>query len=196
MTEFSFPYTFSNSNGGAVINIDLYKRVAGSNISVKYVTDNYLPKCYYKSPDLFIDELNKITKIHGLEFKLNNNGYILCSFKPDEYDSVIVKLNANLRSIIGIDKKSFTVNEESPVFGARPFNLHATIQHELFVYTDVCEPYIVGDVHTPLLARVNIDFSKFDYWGTQSKSISNPRYIPVLFGNFRTILIDIRDRFG
>ena len=86
---------------------------------------------------------------------------------------------------------------DAPTINAvRPVNLYGSVPRELFVYSDICEPYIVGDVHAPLLTKVNVDFSKFDYWGMQSKAISTPRHLPVLLRGFRRILIDISDRFG
>ena len=86
---------------------------------------------------------------------------------------------------------------DAPTINAvRPMNLYGSMPRELFVFSDICEPFIVKDVHAPLLTKVNLDFSKFDYWSMQSKAISTPRYLPVLLTVFRTILIDIRDRFG
>ena len=98
---------------------------------------------------------------------------------------------------LGFEEKNFAVEIDEPIINAaRPMNLYGSIPRELFVYSDIYEPYIVGDVHPPLLTKVNVDFSKFDYWGMQSKAISTPRYLPVLLTGFRTILIDIRDRLG
>lgn len=67
----------------------------------------------------------------------------------------------------------------------------------LFVYTDICEPYITEDVHTPLLRVVPSAIAdNYNYGSIKIKSFSPPRYLPLLRTTFQTITIDIRDEFG
>jgi len=72
------------------------------------------------------------------------------------------------------------------------------IPDKLFVYCDICEPYITGDVQTPLLRIVPVTGCGRDYeYGTsQVKHFSPPHYIPVRQTNFRRIEIDIKDDAG
>ena len=99
-----------------------------------------------------------------------------------------------LNNILGFDEKIFTVEVDEPTIHAeRLINLYGSMPQELFVHSDIFEPYIAGDVYAPLLTKVNIDFSKLDYWDMQSKAISTPRYLPILLTGFRTFLIDLID---
>ena len=79
-----------------------------------------------------------------------------------------------------------------------PFTLARGIPDKLFVYCDICEPYITGDVQTPLLRIVPVEAHGRDYeFGTnQVKHFSPLHYIPVRQTNFRTIEIDIIDEVG
>ncbi len=83
-----------------------------------------------------------------------------------------------------LSKKSFTVN--------RVCDLHRGF-YSLYVYCDVVEPTIVGDVKVPLLRTVNI--SAEDSL-TVSRLYQTVQYVPVHRRQFDTIEIDIRDDTG
>lgn len=78
-----------------------------------------------------------------------------------------------------------------------PGSLLRGIPDKLFVYCDICEPYITGDVQSPLLRIVALD-SQNDYAfaSTQIKHFSPAQYITLRQTCFRTIEIDIRDHLG
>lgn len=78
-----------------------------------------------------------------------------------------------------------------------PGSLLRGIPDKLFVYCDICEPYITGDVQTPLLRIVALD-SQNDYAfaSTRIKHFSPAQYITLRQTCFRTIEIDIRDHLG
>ena len=63
LTEFTFPHTFSNVKGRAGLHLYAYKRITYLHTYV-----------------------NVITKMYGVFFKLNNNGYVSFNFESDEYD--------------------------------------------------------------------------------------------------------------
>ena len=84
----------------------------------------------------------------------------------------------------------------SPIVCAR-LNFARGIFDKMFVYCDICEPYITGDVRTSLFRIVPVEIRSYNYaFGANLvKHFSFPNYIPMRT-NFRTIEIDIRDHFG
>jgi len=93
---------------------------------------------------------------------------------------------------------SFNVHKSGKsvtALGSQPSCLSRAIPNQLYVYTDICEPYTVGDSQSALLRIVPINNSRvrLRYY---SGSICTDYYIPVLTHNFQTIVIDIRDEHG
>lgn len=65
--------------------------------------------------------------------------------------------------------------------------------YSLFIYCDVVEPVVVGDVKAPLLRVVNISGKE---GSTISRIFQNIQYVPILRKQLDTIEIDIRSDFG
>lgn len=80
--------------------------------------------------------------------------------------------------------------------GDQPACLASGLPNLLFVYADICEPYITGDAHTPLLNVVSVDVSNYMYGKIETKTFTSPKYIPLLHTNFEVVEIDIRDALG
>jgi len=74
----------------------------------------------------------------------------------------------------------------------------ARIPDRLFVYCDVCAPYITGDTRTPLLRIVPVSVAghNYSYETNLVKHFSLPHYIPLQKTNFSRTKIDIRDQLG
>ncbi|XP_067216285.1 uncharacterized protein [Linepithema humile] len=85
-------------------------------------------------------------------------------------------------------------------YTVEPHGLLRGIPDKLFVYCDICEPYITGDVQTPLLRIVPVELQHYGhyyaYGANQVKHFSVPHYIPLRQTYFRRIEIDIKDQFG
>ena len=64
------------------------------------------------------------------------------------------------------------------------------------MYSDICEPYITGDVHTPLLRIVPLNMNEYKYGSIEIKNFNTPMYIPLLSTLFQSITIDIKDQDG
>ncbi|KAL6433570.1 hypothetical protein ACFW04_006572 [Cataglyphis niger] len=78
-----------------------------------------------------------------------------------------------------------------------PASLLRGIPDKLFVYCDICEPYITGDVQSPLLRIVTHDArNDYAFASTQIKHFSSAQYIALRQTCFCTIEIDIRDQLG
>lgn len=68
---------------------------------------------------------------------------------------------------------------------------------QIFVYCDLVEPRIVGDVYTPLLRVIQACGKENSIrGGSEMKILSPPHYLPLMLTSFRTIEINIRDHLG
>lgn len=81
-------------------------------------------------------------------------------------------------------------------FGKCPANLHLGLPSQLFLYCDIIDPQIVGDVMTPLLRVISLDPSKYIYGANKMHVFSPPHYLPVMRREFDTLEIVIRSSTG
>lgn len=82
------------------------------------------------------------------------------------------------------------------ILGKHPACLARALPDQLFVYSNICEPSIVGDTHATLLRIVNLEARKANFGTTIVKRYSPITYVPVLSNRFQIVDIDIRDQFG
>lgn len=83
------------------------------------------------------------------------------------------------------------------VIADQPASLLRGIPDKLFVYCDICEPYITGDVQSPLLRIVALEVrNDYAFASHQIKYFSPAQYVALRQTCFRTIEIDIRDQLG
>lgn len=154
----------------------------------------------YTSLDLFLAELNEYSADSHINFSLNSGSYVRAEIEcigcTDKIHSF--ELSRSLRQILGFEDgktEKFELTKNS-IDGNFPANLHSNVPTNLLVYTDICKPYITGDVYTRLLRNVALDLSTFEYGRVVSKSFSQPIYVPLICPAFQTIEIDIRSPTG
>lgn len=99
-------------------------------------------------------------------------------------------------SLVPVPEEEKNVYRNVMVVGNHPASLARAIPDQLFVYSNLCEPSIVGDTHASLLRIVNINAKKFNFGSTIVKTFAPIHYVPLLNNRFQTIDIDIRDQFG
>lgn len=98
---------------------------------------------------------------------------------------------------IAFPKFPFVLTGDDYIIADIPASLLRGIPDKLFVYCDICEPYITGDVQSPLLRIVAHDArNDYPFASTQIKHFSPAQYIALRRTSFRTIEIDIRDQLG
>lgn len=69
--------------------------------------------------------------------------------------------------------------------------------YNLYIYTDIVTPQLVGDTETTLLSTVSFDTYRLDDRPeVRTKVFQTPHYVPVNRPSTDTILIDIRDSSG
>ena len=110
-------------------------------------------------------------------------------------------LSQAVKRILGFDTGGFLMqlgdkNNSVALVGNHPASLARAIPDQLFVYSNLCEPYIVGDSHAPLLRIVNLNYKKFNFGSTVVKHFAPINYVPLLYNKFQIVDIDIRDQYG
>lgn len=174
----------------------------GTEAIVDFTEDrSYIPPGVYRSIDMLLDVINEMPCVAGhLKFLYGRNGYItvacICEdCKNLEHSFLFAPI---LNKILGFTNSvGLVVRHEVSYTAPKLAGLTNRIPDMFFIYTDICEPYITGDVHAPLLRVVSFDASNnYTYGAVKIRSFSPPRYVPLLRTNFQTIDIDIRDEFG
>lgn len=167
---------------------------------------SYLKPGVYKNLESLVDEINNLEEIkHHLKFLIERGGYIrvkrICTSSCLEVEHYL-QLSNKLKKILGFEIDSASVikinkeEEGGETAGNRPGNLTNGLPSMLMVYSDICEPYVTGDVQSRLLRTVSLNMSDYTYSGIKMKNFSPPMYIPLLFNAFQSIEIDIRDQHG
>lgn len=160
-----------------------------------------VPPGVYRDIDSLLVSINEIPCLAGhLKFHHGRNGYVTASRICTACENIehSFYLSSVINKVLGFTHSSgIVVKEDVECIGQRPANLTNGIPNMLFVYTDICEPYITGDVQTPLLRVVPCNIAdNYSYGSVKIRSFSPPRYVPLLRSSFQTIDIDIRDEFG
>lgn len=170
------------------------------------IQDVEIPAGLYASVQSLIDTINEtnVFKNHiRLEYNENVGGLVSMRRIPDSciIDECtlphVIYMNAKLSRALGFAPgQSMDVHKDWRFIANYPASLSLTLPDKLFVYTDICENYITGDVQTPLLRIVPVDNTNYIYGSIQTKSFSPPIYVPLLRTEFSTIEIDIRSDTG
>lgn len=131
----------------------------------------------------------------GIETALRNNNEKLVKLESSSVPSDVLPswvYDEKLHSLL-----FYILPHSRMLIGDEPASLLRGIPDKLFVYCDICEPYIVGDVQSPLLRIVALDAQNdYAFASTQIRHFSPAQYITLRQTCFRTIEIDIRDELG
>lgn len=159
-----------------------------------------VPSGVYRSIDDLMSTINKLPHMSGhLLFTLSRSGQVEVTRVCEDQRYHDFRVSPAIARLLGFTEEACRAVEIAPrgkYVGSRPASLSGALPSSMFVYSDICETYITGDVQTPLLRVVSIDADNFKYGATKIKSFSAPRYIPLIRNNLQTIEIDIRDEFG
>lgn len=166
----------------------------------------------YNSIQSLIDAINKAyliyhdNQLYEEIFYDETGGYITRKeYTPDKKRSIFTPA---LKRILGLERGGVVtlldrdtsnnhLKEKMKVTVAKePATLSQAIPDQLFVYSNICEPCIVGDAYTPLLRIVNLEADRYKYGSTIVKRFAPVSYMPLLNNRFLTIDIDIRDQYG
>ena len=103
-----------------------------------------------------------------------------------------VKFDANLTKTLGLTKPVCTQNEQI----CEGTNKPKILKHhqQMFIYSNIVEPVIVGDSSVPLMKSIWIE--KHDQDEVVQINVENPMYLPVSTSCINNIEINIRDDSG
>ncbi len=165
--------------------------------------DCIFPHGRYESIAQLAGEINKANKINDHQTLVESSkrkGYWELQRLCAHDDHHVTKFSDKVCKIFGFESKdgvSFRISKDRPVVEAeRPVVLARGIPDQLFVYTDICESYAVGDAQASLLRIVSPDGSKYIFGSNIVRQFGPIHYIPVIKHQFQTVTIDIRDQFG
>lgn len=150
----------------------------------------HIPATNYDNINHILSALNKIKE--NVRFRYDELSKFVNASVMDENIRVLT-LSPQLSLQLGFEPNRNLVDKG---FGKCPANLHLGLPSQLFVYCDIVEPQIVGDVMTPLLRIIPLDPSKYIYGANKMHVFSPPHYLPVMRREFDTIEIDIRTSTG
>ena len=202
LCEIQIPHTFQhisfNSDDGMVSMKTIKPRTneLRNNIEEEEeYTVCYISPGIYEDMESLLQEINSLFNIKNhLQFKIQRGGFIeierTCASECDEYFHSLV-LSPKLLKILGIDENNLQ-QIRGKVIGEKHAALINALPPIIRVYSEICEPYITGDVHTPLLRIVPLNLHEYKYSGIEIKNYNTPMYIPLLSTSFQSITIDIK----
>lgn len=118
-------------------------------------------------------------KIHKLQKKI----------KLDVSHNLHVMFSDECCDVLGLEHNKYYHGQETAL---HPFDISRGF-YSLFVYCNVVEPQIVGDVYVPLLRTVAINGERGAY---VVKTYSEPHYVPVSTDEMAVIEMNIKDDTG
>ena len=140
--------------------------------------------CYETVPDL-IKGMTLASHKHKIDFSYHPVTKRV-TVKTDKKSKVI--LHQGLAELLGFEPGEYSGLQESP-FVADPKSSFPV----MYVYCDLVEPQIVGDVQAPLLKIVSVEGNDGEIVNAH---YSRPFYVPVIRQHFQTIQIDLRLHSG
>lgn len=152
---------------------------------------SHIPAMNYDSIQHLVAELNKHTDTQ-LMFnydEIKSQVSVLCMDNAID----VLKLSTKLCLQLGFEPNTNLIQNKT---GTYPYNLKLGLPSQLFIYCDIIEPQIVGDVMAPLLRIVPLDPAVYVYGANKMHIFSPPHYLPLMRREFDVIEIDIRTSTG
>ena len=157
-----------------------------------------LPEGYYPTPTSLIRGLEKLlketrhsqvrplSKALSISFDENTRKYLVAL----TMEKTVVTFSDQLKRMLGLRYSMIT--GPANMIGVGDEDIHADIP-TLYVYSDLVEPRVVGDVRAPLLRIIP---SRGSYGDHVDQTFQHVEYLPCRKKDFSTIEIDIRDDTG
>ena len=153
------------------------------------------PGGHYENIQELIDAINRSLKKYLKSFGMEGKEVVITQdrlehrIKVYTKDNIYVKFSDECCDILGLLCGIWYSGDATA-----PFKHDITKGfHSLFVYCNLCEPQIVGDVYAPLLRSVAIKGSRGEH---VTKTYGEPHYLPVSTDTVDMIEINIKDDTG
>ena len=142
---------------------------------------------FYKSVQEVIDAINReMTESARRNISITldeHTGRVKIELRYGAY----IYFDDNLHRMLGLKYKSVYENVE----GHLPVDVNGGF-YGMYVYCDIAENQLVGDVSAPLLRVVPVQTSGISQGDVVAHSFNTPHYVPVKIKNFEVIQMDIR----
>lgn len=153
----------------------------------------HIPATTYDSTDHLLRVINEIPLIKGkATFRQDSLSKRIAVTTLDN-TIVSIQCSSKLTLQLGFIPNTNFVKEN---IGRYPVNLHLGLPSQLFIYSDIVQPQMVGDVMTSLLRIVPLDPTVYTYGAYKINVFSPAHYIPVIRREFDVMEIDIRTSIG
>ena len=181
---------YKNDDSVETINLILQYSIESNNI---FYFNDYI---YMKNLDEFSEYITSNLSSIFKDFILKKNEMFQFVLKPYiksvTFDPLLVKT-------LGLDGDTFTqgnlnIPHNEQVFKGVRIPKLFTNQNQMFIYSNIVEPVIVGDVNVPLLKSVWLD--KYEEDELVQIIVRNPMYLPISTSCINNIEINIRDDVG
>lgn len=193
LVEFQYPCTMLTvQEGNNSVYIQKHPTIDGEqSLDIVSFTDRILAT-NYDNINHILSALNENNIVkNNAEFiydKLTKNISILT-----KSESVIsLRLSPTLCLQLGFPPYRNILNKA----GLYPVNLSLGLPSQLFVYCDIVEPQVVGDVMASLLRITPLDTSQYVYGTYKTCTFTPAHYLPVLRREFDTLEININSSTG
>lgn len=197
LQEMCIPLAFLNFSNNERVSLYFYNLILDRKKVDKDFHQTFPPKSYVDLKSL-VSDLNVFFETRHIAINILPNEFveIVTTCKACDYYHEI-RMSNTMLSVLGFkDSEKIVLQTESRIQGIYPGDIMNSLPREAFIYASVCEPHIVGNVQTPLLRSFPLRYRKGKFGDLQNMVFGTPNYIPILTNSFRTIEIDIRDRFG
>lgn len=208
LTEIQIPHTFQHisvDESEGIVCIRTSKRSGANDLRPEMDKETFgrIKSGVYCDVSSLLQEINNLSNVKDhLQFEIQSGGYVqvrcLCTKDCPTYSHTFI-LSEKLVKILGLERSrviSCDGKRESYIIGNRPANLANGLPAVLMVYSNICQPYVTGDVRTSLLRAVSLNLRDYVYGGVEIKNFSPPMYLPLLSSSFQSIEIDIRSEHG
>lgn len=193
LVEFQYPCSMYNVQEHENI-IYIKKRIRAPNEKFDKILDvkTHIPATTYDSIDQFIEAFNENPQLKTkIKLRYDKISKTVAVTGTDDITSITTTPILSLQ--LGFKPRT---NLKQLSIGKNPANLYLGLPSQIFVYTDIIEPQVVGDVMTSLLRIIPLDPTKFVYGAYRMHVFSPAHYVRVLRREFDTIEIDIRTTTG
>ena len=162
----------------------------------------------YETVDEIAAEINSSKDIlkHQKIVKPNRKGGFWSLLRICQYNTAHrTYFNQKIVQVLGFDETSKdesgriyfdTTNSKRLIEAIYPSCISRALTNQLYIYSDVCMPYNVGDTKSSLLRIVSLNTTNYLFGHTSVQYFAPIHYFPVLKNCFQNININIRDQFG
>lgn len=193
LAEIIYAYTWNNVSSGQ--NVIQFLDAASNQLKMLKI-----PPTRYETIDALVDSIMMALRVsHYIEdfsevltIKYNNVKKV-CRIEIEPNYVKFVKFSPHLLYMLGFAEEQLqkiSYNEDARIIlnAQHPPDMTGGL-HYLYVYCDLVQPQVVGNILAPLLTVVNVDG---DYMKIINRTYISPHYVPVLKNAFSSIEINIK----